>query len=76
MEYCHLIAYSIMYKFFYYNLWMVSSKTVPQNIYLTPKKFTLPPIIMEVENYPKWKETILLEGHIFHFHDYGRKGSY
>ena len=35
---------------------------------------TLSPIIMEVENHPKWKETILLEGPIFHFHDYGRKG--
>ena len=30
---------------------------------------------MEVENYPKWKETILLEGPIFDFHDYGRKGN-
>ena len=24
---------------------------------------------------PKWKETILLEGSLFHFPDYGRKGS-
>ena len=30
---------------------------------------------MEVENHTKWKETILLEGSLFHFPDYGRKGS-
>ena len=36
---------------------------------------TLSAIIMEVENHPKWKETniIILEGAIFHFHDYGKK---
>ncbi len=34
---------------------------------------TLPPIIMEVENGYIWKVTILLEGPIFDFHDYGRK---
>ena len=29
-----------------------------------------------VENHPKWKETtVVLEGPIFHFHDYGRKGT-
>ena len=34
---------------------------------------TLPPIIMEVENDPKWKETNIGGTH-FHFHDYARKG--
>ena len=35
--------------------------------------FTLPPIIMEVENGPR-KETSQSSSPIFHFHDYGRKG--
>ena len=34
--------------------------------------YTLSPIVMEVENYPKWK--LILEGPIFHFHDYGIHG--
>ena len=29
--------------------------------------------MMEVENGYIWKVTILLEGPIFHFHDYGKK---
>ena len=29
-----------------------------------------------VENCPKWKVTILLEGPILHFHDHGRKGKW
>ena len=44
---------------------------------LWPKKnqhITLSPIIMEVENYPKWKETIIGETHFALNHDYGRKG--
>ena len=36
---------------------------------------TLSPIIMEVDNYPKWKETNIGDTAIFHFHDYGRKGN-
>jgi len=39
---------------------------------------TLSPIIMEVENYPIWKETNIGDTPIFHHfslnHDYGRKG--
>ena len=35
--------------------------------------FALPPIIMEVKNGPILKETMVLEGPILHFHDYGRK---
>ena len=31
--------------------------------------------MMEVENYPKWKETHIGDTPIFHFHDYGRKGT-
>ena len=34
---------------------------------------TLPPIIMEVKHGPIVKETIVLDGPILHFHDYGRK---
>ena len=34
-----------------------------------------PIIIMEVEHYPRWKETHIEVGPIFHFHDYGRKGT-
>ena len=34
---------------------------------------TLPPIVMEVKNGPIGKETIVLDGPILHFHDYGRK---
>ena len=36
---------------------------------------TLSPIIVEVENYLKWKETNIGNTPIFHFHDYGRKGN-
>jgi len=35
--------------------------------------FTLPPIVMEVENYLNERK-LILEGPIFHFHDYGRNG--
>ena len=35
--------------------------------------FTLSPIIMEVENH-QIERKLILEGPIFHFHDYGRKG--
>ena len=40
----------------------------------TKKNNTLAPIIMEVENYPQWKETNSGATPIFHFNDYGRKG--
>ena len=47
-----------------------------QKIYLLLfRAGTLCPIIMEVEHYPKWKETKKLKRPIFHFHDYGRKGT-
>ena len=36
------------------------------------KTGTLPPIIMEVKSGPIVKETIVLDGPILHFHDYGR----
>ena len=35
-------------------------------------KLTLSPIIMEVENYPKWRK-LIFEGPIFHFQDCGGK---
>ena len=37
-------------------------------------KCTRSPIIMEVANYLKWKETKIGDIPIFHFSDYGRKG--
>ena len=47
-----------------------------QKIYLLLfRAGTLSPIIMEVEHYPRWKETHIEVGPIFHFHDYGRKGT-
>ena len=37
---------------------------------------TLSPIILEVDNHPKWKETNIRDTPIFHVHDYGKKGTF
>ncbi len=37
------------------------------------ERYTLPPIIMEVENGPQKETKVIFQAPIFHFHDYGRK---
>ena len=39
-------------------------------------EYTLSPIIMDMKNGCIWKVTTIVGGGIFHFHDYGRNGTF
>ena len=53
--------------------WMLNDK-IHRAYHLNEEVFTLPPIIMEVENGPL-ETKVIFQAPIFHFHDYGRKGT-